>query len=65
MFCIVNLLTKRPFQPEAPCDGDDVVVVTSAIGEPSKIEEIAEDQIQARSPHKGAEADVDAGRAEV
>jgi hypothetical protein len=50
---------------EAPGDGDDVVVATGAEGETSEIEEIAEDQIHARSPQKDAKADADAKRTEV
>jgi hypothetical protein len=65
MFCIVNLLTRWVFQSEAPGDGDDMAVVAGAEGEPSEIEEITEDQIQAKSPQKDAEADADVERAEV
>jgi hypothetical protein len=40
-------------------------VVAAAKGEPSGVEESTEDQIQADSPQKDAEADADAKRAEV
>jgi hypothetical protein len=65
MFYIVNLLTRWLFQPEAPGDGDDTAVVAAAKGEPSGVEESTEDQIQADSPQKDAEADANAKRAEV
>jgi hypothetical protein len=65
MFCIANLLTRWLFQPEAPGDGDDTVVVAGDEGEPSEIEEITEDHIQAESLQKDAEVDADAKRAEV
>jgi hypothetical protein len=65
MFYIVNLLTRWLFQPEAPGDRDDMAMVAGVEGEPSGVEEITEDQIQADSPKKDAEAHVDAERAEV
>jgi hypothetical protein len=60
MFCIVKLLIRCLFQLEAPGDGDDTTMVTGAEGEPSEIEEITEDQIQAKSPQKDVKADADA-----
>jgi hypothetical protein len=65
MFCIVNLLTRWLFQPDAPSGGDDMAVMAGAEGEPSEIEEIIEDQIQVESPQKDVKADADAERAEV
>jgi hypothetical protein len=65
MFYIANLLTRWLFQPEAPGDGDDTVVVAGDEGEPSEIKEITEDHIQAESLQKDAEVDADAKRAEV
>jgi hypothetical protein len=65
MFCIVNLLTRWLFQPEALDNGDDTAMVADAKGEASEIEEITECQIQAESPQKHVEADADAERVEV
>jgi hypothetical protein len=65
MFCIVNLLTRLPFQLKAPNDGDDPVMIAGAKGGPSKIEEIIEDQIQVESPQEDIEADAYAERVEM
>jgi hypothetical protein len=56
-FYIVNLLTRWPFQLEAPGDGDDATVVVDIKGEPSGVQEITEGHTQAESPQKDVEAD--------
>jgi hypothetical protein len=65
MFCIVNLLTRCLFPPEAPSVGDDMAVMAGAEGEPLEIEEVTEDQIQAESPQKDTKAEADAERGEM
>jgi hypothetical protein len=64
-FCIVNLLTRLPFQPEAPGDADDATIVADAEGEPLEVQEITEGHTLAESPQKDAEDDANAERAKV